>query len=221
MKKIYSLLVFVALGAATLSCSKKESDPNPAPSSTKDFYFLATIDGKAIKYEGNTVPTSATEYGSGCISSGGSVDVNGDGISDSWAEVQGSVLTSYPLDKNNAVVSIIKFFPDFPSHSEVDNMFQAKSYDYGKQATGSQQEQEGATVVYTDENGVEWASFLGTGNQSGSTFKITSVINNPDPNTKLGLRKIVTYEFACKLYDGKGNSKTLTNGKMRSRASMP
>jgi hypothetical protein len=218
MKRFYSLVACAALVSTLLSCSKKENDPNPELSSTKDFYFLATVDGKSIKYEGNTVPTSISEYGSGGASSGSSVDINQDGVSEGYAEIQSSVLTTYPIDKNHSAVSLVKIFPSQPTDSQIEGMFQVKSFEYGKVENGSQQSQEGASVTITDEAGVQWASHLGTGEQSGSTFKITSVIDNPDPNSKLLLHKIVTYEFNCKLYDGKGNTKTLTNGKMRSRA---
>lgn len=211
MKKMYSLVVCAALFSTLLSCSKKESDPTPALSSTKDFYFLATIDGKSVKYEGNTVPTTPGEYSSGCESSGGT-------MTNAYAQVQSSILATYPINKNNATVSIVKLFPSQPTQEEQGGMFVVKSFEYGKLPNNSQEWQQGATVEITDEAGVVWASYLGAGSQSGSTFKIASVVDNPDVNTNFYLRKIVTYEFTCKLYDGKGNMKTLTNGKLRGRA---
>lgn len=211
MKKMYALVVCAALFSTLLSCSKKENDPSPAFSSTKDFYFLATIDGKSVKYEGNTVQTSPSEYVPGGGFTGGT-------ITNGYAQMQRSTMNIVPWNKNNATVSIIKLFPGQPTLDEQRGMFVVKSFEYGKRETINQAWQEGAAVEITDEAGVLWASYLGAGSQSGSTFKITSVIDNPDVNTNYTFHKIVTYEFACKLYDDKGNTKTLTNGKLRGRA---
>jgi hypothetical protein len=69
----------------------------------------------------------------------------------------------------------------------------------------------GATVGYWDGNGEYWESDNLPGTQTGSSFKITSVV---DDTVAFGFYAVkVTFVFNCKVYDTAGNSKTITNGK--------
>jgi len=67
----------------------------------------------------------------------------------------------------------------------------------------------GVSISYTDINGVVWASDLGSANQSGSNFMITTVENVTQPfgDDYMSFRAT----FNVKLYNGSGGTKTLTN----------
>ncbi len=91
------------------------------------------------------------------------------------------------------------------------NIITVKSYTYGKLSTSSSSKGvSGARVFYFDANGVEWATDKGIGTQSGS-FIVSSYVDYTDPIAP-GTYKKIQASFSCILYDGKGNSKTLTNG---------
>ncbi|WP_462254495.1 hypothetical protein [Ferruginibacter sp.] len=70
---------------------------------------------------------------------------------------------------------------------------------------------EGIVLIWTDSNGKKWQTDLGTGNQSGSSF----IITKEDFSFLNGIVNgiYVKATFTCILYDGLGNSKTLTNGR--------
>lgn len=67
----------------------------------------------------------------------------------------------------------------------------------------------GIVIYWMDENGVLWHSDYSI-NQSGRYFMITSV---EDFSIVPTYQIKVKANFACKLFDNNGNSKTLTNGK--------
>jgi hypothetical protein len=74
----------------------------------------------------------------------------------------------------------------------------------------------GIQLSWFDAAGKVWKSYLGTGDQSGSYFKIIKA--ESVPNTDIpgySGYTIVTAEFSCNLYDGLGNLIHLTNGKFR------
>lgn len=67
----------------------------------------------------------------------------------------------------------------------------------------------GVRIVYYDENGDQWASDYGSADQTGSTFVIQDTkyrIFGGDKYMK------VKAGFSCKVYDGSGSFKTITDG---------
>lgn len=73
---------------------------------------------------------------------------------------------------------------------------------------------DGVEIRWTDAAGTEWSSAWGAADQTGSNFTVTSRVNNDEkPPYVLGPRYKVKGTFNCKLYDGKGNSIDLTDGK--------
>jgi hypothetical protein len=73
----------------------------------------------------------------------------------------------------------------------------------------------GIRIFFTDSNGKLWQTDLGTADQTNSSFIITNetIIRNSANNIITGI--FLEASFNCKLYDGLGNYKTLTNGKCR------
>ena len=69
----------------------------------------------------------------------------------------------------------------------------------------------GVQVQWVDKNGVVWDSSYGTGDQTGSSFKILSLEYAPDAAGRYYLK--VKMQFNCKLYkEGTFETKVLTNG---------
>jgi hypothetical protein len=88
-----------------------------------------------------------------------------------------------------------------PSDSEFMALFPTGAAAYSAGAAN------GVIVSYWD-GSVYWRSDLGTADQSGSTFNIVDrkAVTASDYSVK------VYATFNCKVYDGNGNSKTITNG---------
>ena len=59
--------------------------------------------------------------------------------------------------------------------------------------------------------GTMWSTSLGTADQTGSAFTVTERVTG----TVLGYSQVkIKTTFNCKIYDGSGNSKTVTGGTM-------
>jgi hypothetical protein len=67
----------------------------------------------------------------------------------------------------------------------------------------------GIRVAWYDEAGQEWSTDAGIADQTGSAFNIAEI---KEENTQDGYLVKVKATFNCKLYNGSGGSKTLTNG---------
>jgi hypothetical protein len=72
----------------------------------------------------------------------------------------------------------------------------------------------GIAVHWWDESGTEWGTDLGSADQTGSELVIDQVKVDSDQFDYI-LKVLI--HFNCKLYDGNGNSKTLTDGKFVGR----
>jgi hypothetical protein len=71
---------------------------------------------------------------------------------------------------------------------------------------------DGVYVWYQDENLTIWQSDYGSGDQTGSTFNIVETIVLPGASSSSRQNHLISAaEFSCKVYDGNGNSKTITN----------
>ena len=75
----------------------------------------------------------------------------------------------------------------------------------------------GIQLTWYDSTGKAWKTYLGSGDQSNSYFKIVKTEPDPPSNTVPGFSNyaIITAEFDCNLYDGLGNVIHLTNGRFR------
>lgn len=203
MKKIKVLLpIAFLLVVAASSCKKESSSQNdPFP-----FHFTATINGSAVKYEANDLNS---RYGCGI-----SQPENSYGDTD-YDVYEGTViLDEEDVFKNSIAVHILKYFNHDPSHEERHSMIKLGSYSYGV-GDVSNLTVNGATIEYTDANGVAWISEIGS--QSGSTFEITEIVDNPDGTSG----KIFKATFSCKLYDGTGASIQVSNATIRGKLFLP
>lgn len=87
------------------------------------------------------------------------------------------------------------------------NLIRARSVPY------QTQDNPGVEIIYTDKGNdlKRWSTAFGTGNQDGSSFVISESIKIDGTDTDFLLYKIIA-KFNCKLYDGEGNTKTVTDG---------
>lgn len=202
-------LGFIALVISFSSCKKKDSNTtnnsnsSGAPTITSNYYFQANIDGSWVTYQGNN-----TSWFSGFSSSSHS---SGDTVK---GYVESAFITDL-MELNSGGIGCVGVNHLFDLDSfALFNLFTLGSKSYGKfLETPTVQSAAGAKVTYVV-NGVNWSSDRGSASQTGSTFSITEFKDN---NIDSYSEKIVSATFSCKLYDGNGNSKTLTNGKFRGR----
>jgi len=75
----------------------------------------------------------------------------------------------------------------------------------------------GIQLTWYDSTGKAWKTYLGSGDQSNSYFKIVKTEPDPTSYSVQGFSNyaIITAEFGCNLYDGRGNVIHLTNGRFR------
>lgn len=205
MKKLkFKVIAFVLLLSTILfaGCkSSSSSDPSPSsPTITSKYYFTAKINGTQVTYE-----DGKSLYASGI----------GENISNNNCSEYATMMNVMSI-KSRIHVGIFttQFDKDSPNTSRLA-MYKLGTYKYGitESATDGLTETDGAYVQYYDENGVRWATDLGTGVQTASKFEITEHIANTDGYSQ----KISTITFTCTLYNASGQSMTLTDGKYRGR----
>ena len=203
MKKIFaSLALLLLMNVAFLSCKKTDNNQNNN-SITSSFYFTADINGTKVTYE-----DGKNGYGSGAGASSGTIPAG--------CEKEQSLIIRALSVRECAGVLILKTFSDcIVQCSELKTMFHVGTYTYGKGSRSTSQNGiDGVVVYYVDKDGVQWFSDKGTATQTNSSFKIVEHIDNTDGYSA----KITKATFNCTLYDGNGNSKTLTNGEIRGRS---
>ena len=199
--KIIKNLLFVSTVLIATSCKKDSSSNNNFP-----YYFTATINGAAVKYEANDVDS---HYGCGFTQDESST------FPSDYDIYQGTLISDNQQPSKNAIyVQVLKYFDHEPGNDEKSAMIQLGNYPYGY-GTVSTSTINGADIEYDDANGVAWLSQFGS--QTGSSFTITELVNNPDGTSG----KIFTANFTCKLYDGSGASIQVTNAKIRGKVLTP
>jgi hypothetical protein len=193
------------------SCQKEisgEIDNSGGGGSTYPYYFIATINGKSVKFEADDVNS---QYGCGTSQPSNAL------IPDDYDIYEGTVMLD-PVNptKNSVWVHILKYFDHDPAQAERAAMVKTGDYPYGYSDVSSSTIN-GASIDYIDENGVSW--FSETGPQpTGSTFKIVELIDNTDGSSG----KIFKANFNCTLYNLDGSSSIqLTNGVIRGKILSP
>lgn len=195
------LIVIIALVFLMIvSCKKKTSTPDPDPTPTTtgsttgnnptvDVNSVSqasyTLDGNPVSYSvDNTHFSSSGSSGNTNRTYDAGID-NGDTIT--YINItKGTLFTSggSPTD------SIFKLF--YPIASIPYSVNAANGIDL---------------TIW--QNHVRWSTSLGTANQSGSSFNI--VQTKDDQQGYLYIKTYIT--FNCKVYNGAGGMKTITNGK--------
>jgi len=82
--------------------------------------------------------------------------------------------------------------------------------------TADPQTLNGVYFNMTDSAGVAWSTTFGIADQTNGYFQIIKQINRDDTYATTGISHAmhIVCRFECVLYDGKGNSKKIKNGKM-------
>lgn len=188
------LVLYICLGVT--ACKKDNSNTN------YPYYFTATINGVNIKYEAND---EDSRYGCG-ISQPSSANVP-----DDYDIYEGTLIEDMMTSSSNQIyVHILKYFTDDPTLNERVAMIHLGAYGYGKSDVSSATVN-GASITYIDKDGKTWSSEAG--DQTGSTFTITELIDNPESING----KIFKANFSCKLYDGNAGSIQVINATIRGK----
>lgn len=154
------------------------------------FYYDAMIDG--THYVQGVTDDNGYEAGS---TLGGDDDVViGAGINPSGGTVTGK--TGMGVSKGTMHNYITA------SNADFKNFFAPGDYSFSAGA------KDGVSVGWVDENGTDWESDKGSGDQTGSNFKIVSVEDYQDI---IDYYIKVKVQFNCKVYDDSGHTKTITN----------
>lgn len=186
-------------GAANCSLVVPISPAGSAGTGTVDYYYKATIGG--INYRQDVTETNGFEPGAG---SGGVDDVSfGAGVT----------YSNPPLPKGLTEMGVSKgMFHNNISASNADfkAFFKPGNYTYHYNTL---QHPDGVIVSWTDTNGDNWDTESGTGDQTGSAFKIISVVDDYDAIGRYYVK--VKMQFNCKLYnETTGVMKPLLNGEL-------
>jgi len=89
--------------------------------------------------------------------------------------------------------------------NEILDQFTSGKKTFGKpRVTIDDPVKDGVYVYYIDENGKEWSSYFGSGDQSESIFEIEELALQPF--TEINCMNIWNARFSCDLYDYSGNS---------------
>ena len=197
-------LLLMAFSSILFSSCKKESTKD---SSDYPYYFTATINGSAVKYEADDLNSL---YGSGTSQPENSIGF------DNYDIYEGTLLQKMTGEYENSIyVHILKHFTHEPSSSERAGMITIGNYGYGV-SNSDNSTVNGASIEYYDANGDSWTTETGT--QTGSTFQITELVDNNDGTSG----KIFKASFSCKLYNSDGTqSIQLTNGVIRGKILSP
>ena len=181
----YRVLLMALLPVILFSCSKSKHTANSGT-----YYFKANIGGKSYN-------VSATNDGKIIAGSGvaGTDDVAIFGTIDNTTD--GSEFAISKGIMHNFLSAV---------QTDMKNFFSAGTYNFSVDA------QNGVEISWTDATGKNWSTSNGSGDETGSTFKIVSVVDDPDVLGKYYVK--VKSQFNCTLYDDSGNSMPLTAGEM-------
>jgi len=198
MKKItLSALLIVGI-LLSITCKKDKNDnsnnsnSNTNNTTTTSYYIHGTLAGAAIDIEQGTTTSG---YNSGV--QGGS---EGSVISGECLHSQGSVFENpFVSGTPQYYIGVYKDYPDDGfgdcpiTNAQCDSVLHTGNFGFASSTV-----EQGAFVNYIDSNGNSWSSE--NGSQTGSTFSISTYINDPTGATP----KLATYVFNCKVYNDSG-----------------
>ncbi len=193
MKKQLILLIF---GLAVLAGCKKDSDNNSTPALTVDSAPQAKF-----KIDGTDVSVVETADITNSTSKSASLAIPPDSSSASYGT--GFYDDANSTDVFGVDVGRLEFLGNMPTDADFEALL------LGSKNYISDPDVFNGVALYYYINGVKWATNLGTGIQTGSTFTFT----DQKTQTSLGFTNVtVLANFNCTLYDGAGNSKVVTDG---------
>ena len=202
------LLTSLVLFVFVIGCKKKDSNNTPEETqpTTTGSTTGGTTGGSSITATTAPQATFALDGVSTSYISNGTTIYGGSGTSGGGS---GATVYSSDIDDGNSVtyININKGTLTYTTSIPTDNQFKAfypiSSIPYSVNAVNG-------VEVSIFIGGTEWSTSKGTANQTGSTFNIVQTVDNPDLSGTFYLKVKAT--FSCKVYDGAGNSKTITNG---------
>ena len=104
----------------------------------------------------------------------------------------------------------------FSDCAQAEGLYRVGIYPFGKANNVTQERvRDGVVIRYIEADGKVWSTDFGTGDQTGSFFRIVA---HRDNVTDTRSKKITTAEFSCKLYDGSGKELLLTEAQIISRS---
>jgi hypothetical protein len=204
MKTTICLSVIAFTLSVLPSCQKEKGENNTIAS---PYYFTATINGAAVKYEANDINST---YACGLSQP---ESLLGDNDNDIY---EGTVIANpSQFGKSSIYVHVLKYFSHYPSDIERINMITLGNYPYGYSEVSSSTIN-GASIHYYDANGKYWSSENGP--QTGSSFSITELVNNSNGTSAKNFKA----SFSCKLYSEDGTqSIEVTNATIRGKILFP
>lgn len=199
MKNI--LIASLSFFFLVLGCKKSTTTlnmPTTPTAPTSNFFFKATIDGKTVDLN-----DLDPRFGSGAGYSS---------TTSNQHEQSLQIVNTLGQQPAGGVIIAKTFANSLEKCSEIESMFNVKSYSAANTVSGV----DGAAVYYVDDQGTYWStSYDSTTTQPNWSFAITS-------HTALTNDSFAKYlteaTFSCTLYDRNGNTKTLTNGSIKSRS---
>jgi hypothetical protein len=178
---------------------------NPGGTLDGPYYYKATIGGEYFEAKTKTVPTSDDDYLPG-YGMGGQENVEFSAILSPFSNPKPG-LTIIEISKG------ILFDYFSATNDNVKDFFAPGSYPYISADSLNFPNAGGISIIWGDKENKLWSTEYGTGDQTGSSFKIITMEEDNDPTVLLSLK--VKMQFNCKLYkEDTGEMKQLTNGEM-------
>jgi hypothetical protein len=200
MRKIIAIgnVTLLVLALAMVSCKKEESTPTPttttpttptATTASSTPQFTGSIDGTSVSHQTGYVGFSnSASVGSGMPSN----------FSYSGQILDAAFNTVISVEKGNLNLP----GGGYPSNSEFSSFIPSGVYAFDATLMN------GIVVTYYS-GGTEWSSALGSGDQTGSVF---TVVERFESTATGDFRVKYKATFNCKVYDGLGGQKVITNG---------
>ena len=206
--KTLKILTLALLAAFSFTSCDKEEDEPLSEGVDERYVIEVELDGQAMvlregKDDYYSFGTTGNTSGTGFCVEGASMVIG----------------KYYDLRKTNAKLKDA-FYLTFQRYAKacsadksyVEGLYRVGSYPFAKDAES--RDATGVVILYTDANGVDWATNKGSQDQSDSHFEVTA--HQPIKS------KIYKYEtdavFNCTLYNDAGEAIVLTNGRIKARS---
>ena len=214
MKNKKTILWLTLITLFTLSCKKEttsvKNSINENP--TTIFYFRGTINGVVQDW-------TVADYKNGDnlpyrYNSASAVDTLGSDCENTFCKYMIEDVAIFQNNGAGATKNYIAAGFNISSktgdRSEIISQFTVGPKAFGKpRTTILDPVKDGIYVYYIDENGKEWCSHFGSGNQTNSVFNSIELL--PQTFAEISCKKIWRVTFSCTLYDRNGNSIKLDN----------